>query len=146
MATAVGGDCLADIAVLRANPEVFGHVASDPTVSRVIDALAADADRVLAAINQVRAQSRAVVWRRAGHRSPGHDIDADQPLIIDVDATLVTAHSEKERAAPTFKHGYGFHPLLAFADHGAGGTGEPVAMLLRPGNAGSNTAADHLTV
>ena len=59
VATAVGGDCLADIAVLRSDPGVFGQVASDPTVSRVIDALAADADRVLAAIDRVRAQARA---------------------------------------------------------------------------------------
>ncbi len=69
--------------------------------------------------------------------APDHGIDAEHPLVIDVDATLVTAHSEKEHAAPTFKHGFGFHPLLAFVDHGATGTGEPVAMLLRPGNAGS---------
>ncbi|MFH5246118.1 IS1380 family transposase, partial [Antrihabitans spumae] len=60
--------------------------------------------------------------------------------------TLVTAHSDKERAAPTFKRGYGFHPLCAFVDHGQSGSGEPVAMLLRPGNAGSNTAADHRQV
>jgi hypothetical protein len=146
VATAVGGDCLADIAVLRSDPGVFGPVASDPTVSRVIDGLAGDADRVLAAINRVRAAARALAWRRADRLAPAHGIDADDPLIIDVDATLVTAHSEKERAAPTFKHGYGFHPLVAFVDHGAGGTGEPVAMLLRPGNAGSNTAADHLRV
>ena len=69
-----------------------------------------------------------------------------RPLIIDVDATLVTAHSEKQGAAPTFKKGFGHHPLWAFLDHGPAGTGEPLAALLRPGNAGSNTAADHLTV
>ena len=146
VATAVGGDCLADIAVLRSDPGVFGRVASDPTVSRVIDGLAGDADRVLAAIDRARADARALAWRRADRLAPDHGIDADDPLIIDVDATLVTAHSEKECAAPTFKHGYGFHPLVGFVDHGAGGTGEPVAMLLRSGNAGSNTAADHLTV
>ena len=66
--------------------------------------------------------------------------------MIDLDATLVTAHSEKEQAAPTFKRGFGFHPLWAFLDHGPEGTGEPLAMLLRRGNAGSNTAADHITV
>ena len=146
VATAVGGDCLADITVLRSDPGVFGRVASDPTVSRVVDALAGDADHVLAAVARVRAHARALVWRRAGRLAPDRGIDADHPLIVDVDATLVTAHSEKQNAAPTFKHGYGFHPLLAFIDHGRQGTGEPVAMLLRPGNAGSNTAADHLTV
>ncbi|ETZ96720.1 putative transposase, partial [Mycobacterium kansasii 732] len=61
-------------------------------------------------------------------------------------ATLVTAHSEKEKAAPTFKRGFGFHPLCAFVDHGSAGTGESLAILLRAGNAGSNTAADHKTV
>jgi hypothetical protein len=63
-----------------------------------------------------------------------------------VDATLVTAHSDKEGAAATFKRGYGHHPLWSFVDHGPDGTGEPLSVLLRPGNAGSNTAADHITV
>jgi hypothetical protein len=67
-------------------------------------------------------------------------------LTIDVDATLVTAHTDKEGAAPTFKKGFGHHPLWSFLDHGAVGTGEPLSVLLRPGNAGSNTAADHITV
>ncbi len=58
---------------------------------------------------------------------------------------LVIAHSDKEDAAPTWKRTYGHHPLMAFVDHGPGGTGEPVAALLRPGNAGSNTATDHIT-
>src|SRR5207244_12357586 len=71
---------------------------------------------------------------------------AAQPLVIDVYATLVTAHSEKEQAAPTFKRGFGHHPLVAFVDHGQQGTGEPVGVLLRKGNAGSNTAADHINV
>ncbi len=66
-------------------------------------------------------------------------------MIIDLDATLVPAHSEKEHTAPNFKRGFGFHPLLAFVDHGPEGTGEPVSFLLRPGNAGSNTAADHIS-
>jgi hypothetical protein len=67
-------------------------------------------------------------------------------VVIDVDATLVTAHSEKESAAPTFKRGFGFHPLWAFVDHGPDGTGEPLAFLLRAGNAGSNTVVDHIAV
>jgi hypothetical protein len=78
--------------------------------------------------------------------APDAGTDADRPLIIDLDATLVTSHSDKESARPTFKRGYGFHPLCAFADHGPDGTGEALAILLRPGNAGSNTAADHITV
>jgi hypothetical protein len=68
------------------------------------------------------------------------------PLIIDDDATLISAHSEKEQAAPTFKRGFGFHPIWTFVEHGQEGTGEPLSILLRKGNAGSNTAADHITV
>lgn len=143
---AIGGDCLADIAQLRAEPAVFGHVASDPTVSRLIDTLASDATAALKAIDTARAAARARAWKLAGPAAPNHDRSAKAPLVVDVDATLVTAHSEKEQAAPTYKRGFGFHPLCAFVDHGTTGTGEPVAMLLRPGNAGSNTAADHLTV
>ena len=143
---AVGGDCLADIALLRAEPALFGRVASDPTVSRTVDRLATDATAVLAAIDTARAAARARAWKLAGVHAPDHDTDAAQPLVIDVDATLVTAHSEKEGAAPTFKKGFGHHPLWAFVDHGPDGTGEPLAALLRPGNAGSNTAADHITV
>ena len=143
---AVGGDCLADIAVLRAEPGLFGPVASDPTVSRTVDRLARDAAATLRAISTARAQARSAAWRLAGDRAPDCGIDSGAPLVIDVDATLITAHSDKEGAAPTFKRGYGHHPLWAFVDHGPDGTGEPLAVLLRPGNAGSNTAADHVTV
>ena len=146
LALALGGDCLADVALLRAEPSVFGPVASDPTVSRTIDALAADAPAALAAIDAARAVTRARAWKLAGRSAPDADADTARPLIIDVDATLVTAHSDKEHAAPTFKRGFGFHPLWAFADHGPTGTGEPLTVLLRPGNAGSNTAADHIAV
>ena len=96
LALALGGDCLADIALLRAEPGVYGRVASDPTVSRTVAALAAAAPRVLAAIDAARAQTRARAWRLAGRHAPDRDVDAARPLVIDVDATLVTAHSEKE--------------------------------------------------
>ncbi|MDQ2836826.1 MAG: IS1380 family transposase [Actinomycetota bacterium] len=146
IALAVGGDCLADVAVLRAEPSVFGAVASDPTVSRLVDTLAADPDRALKAIDSARAAARAQVWAAAGQHSPDHGASVEDPVVIDIDATLVTAHSEKELAAPTFKRGFGFHPLLTFLDHGQDGTGEPLSTMLRKGNAGSNTAADHITV
>ena len=146
LSLAIGGDCLADVAVLREQPAVFGLVASDPTVSRTIDALAGDAPRALAAINTARARARAQAWRLAGPDAPDFGVDAADPVVIDVDATLVEAHSDKELAAPTFKRGYGFHPLWAFVDHGPDGAGEPLAFLLRKGNAGSNTAADHIAV
>jgi hypothetical protein len=99
---ALGGDCLADIALVRAEPGVYGLVASDPTVSRTIARLAADAPAVLAAIAAARAAARARAWRLAGERAPDHGVDRNRPLIVDVDATLVTAHSEKEGAAATF--------------------------------------------
>jgi len=143
---ALGGDCLADIALLRAEPGVYGRVASDPTVSRTLDRLAADPVRALRAIEDARATARAAAWRLAGDHAPDHNIDAGHPLVIDIDATLVTAHSDKEGAAPTFKRGFGHHPLWAFVDHGPAGSGEPLSVLLRPGNAGSNTAADHIAV
>ena len=63
---------------------------------------------------------------------------------MDLDATIVIAHSEKEQAAPTWKHTFGFHPMTAFIDHGQAGTGEAAAIVLRKGNAGSNTADDHI--
>ena len=138
---ALGGDCLADIAMLRAEPALFGPVASDPVVSRLITRLAADAPRALKAIRAARAAARERAWALAGELAPG----ADGGLItVDIDATIVTASSEKEQARPTWKKTYGFHPLTVFADHGPGGGGEPLAIVLRAGNAGSNTAADHI--
>jgi hypothetical protein len=140
VAIALGGDCLADIAVVRAQPELFGPVASDPTVSRLIDVLAESPAEAIAAIRAARAQARARVWC---HHTP---VAADHPVVVDLDATLIGAHSEKEHATPTFKRGFGFHPMLAFVDHGTGGTGEPLAGLLRPGKANANDAADQIAV
>ncbi len=102
--------------------------------------LAEDIEAALAAIGAARAAARGRVWGRAG--TPAQH----GRVVLDFDATLVTAHSEKESAARTWKKTFGFHPLLGFVDHGEGGTGEPVAGLLRAGNAGSNTAADHISV
>jgi hypothetical protein len=141
VALALGGDCLADVVVLRAQPELCGPVASDPVVSRLVSALAADVPRALKAIRRARAAARERAWVLAGDRAPG----ADGALIpVDIDATIVPAHSEKEQAAPTWKKTFGFHPLAAFADHGAGAGGEALAIVLRPGNAGSNTASEHI--
>lgn len=144
-AVALGGDCAADIAVIRAQPDVFGQVASDPTVSRLVAALAADVDSATTAIRSARAAARARVWARR-RPLPGRPGRRGGQVIIDLDATLVTAHSEKEHAAPTFKRGFGFHPLFAFCDHGEAGSGETLAGMLRTGSAGANTAADHIAV
>src|SRR5215468_8770835 len=143
VALALGGDCLADIAVLRAGPALCGPVASDPVVSRLITGLATDAPAALRAIRKARAAARERAWALAGDAAPG----AGRALIpVDIDATIVLAHSEKEQAAATWKKTFGFHPLAAFADHGAGAAGEALNILLRPGNAGSNTAAEHIEV
>ena len=143
MTLALGGDCLADVAVLRAQPELAGPVASDPVVSRLVAALAAEGPRALRAVRTARAAARERAWALAGERAPG----ADGSLIpVDIDATIVLAHSEKQKASPTWKKTFGFHPLAAFADHGAGAGGEALAILLRAGSAGSNTAAEHIEV
>ncbi|MFJ4950986.1 IS1380 family transposase [Streptomyces sp. NPDC088760] len=141
LAVALGGDCLADVAMLRCEPAVFGPVASDPTVSRLIDALAASGEKALQAIRSARSEVRNRVWSLAGKNAP----DADGQVVVDLDGVLVIAHSDKQDAAATWKKTYGHHPLTAFVDHGPDGIGEPVATLLRQGNAGSNTAADHIT-
>jgi hypothetical protein len=140
-ALALGGDCLADIAVLRDQPALAGPVASDPVVSRLVKTLAADSPAALAAIRAARAAARERAWALAGDAEPGGD---GGPVIIDLDATIVIAHSEKEQAAPTWKKTFGHHPMTAWADHGQAGNGEPLAICLRAGNAGSNTAADHI--
>jgi hypothetical protein len=133
-----GGDCLSDLAVLRDQPELFGPVASTPTAWRVIERAARDPDG-LARLRAARAHARAHVWAAGG--DPEVEL-----LVVDADATLVTAHSDhKEGAAGTYKGAFGFAPLLAYLDRGQA-PGEPLAGILRPGNAGSNTAADHLAV
>jgi hypothetical protein len=83
---ALGGDTCSDLAVVRAEPAVFGPVASDPTLSRTITRLAGDADKVLGAMDRARAGARARVWAAAGSHAPDHDADARHPGVIDVDA------------------------------------------------------------
>ena len=123
-----GGDCLADLSALRDQPTLFGDVSSDATAWRALAAL--DGAR-LAAVREARARARARVWQLAG---------APRRVILDLDATLVTAHSDKEQAAGNYKHGFGFHPLLCYEAT----TEEALAGILRPGNAGANTACDHV--
>ncbi|WP_157633341.1 IS1380 family transposase [Tessaracoccus flavus] len=146
MSLVLGGEALSDVATLRAEPGIYGPVASDPTVSRLIATLAEDADKAIKAIAGARQQARARAWALAGQHAPDYETSAEDPVVIDLDASLITAHSEKQQAAATFKRGFGFHPLMAFADHGPEGTGEALVVHLRPGNAGSNTATDHITV
>ncbi len=116
--------------VLRAEPALFGPVASDPVVSRLVSPLAADAPRALKAIRAARAAARERAWALAGDAAPG----ADGGLVtVDIDATIVTSRSEKDQAAPTWKKTFGFHPLTVFADHGAGGIRRAAGDLAAPG-------------
>ncbi len=125
-----GGDCVTDIDAYRGQERLFGARASETTTHRVLKAIDV---ALLGRVRAARAEARARVWD-AGARP--------ETITLNIDATLLTAHSEKERAAGNYKHGYGFHPLGCWLDE----TGEALAAVLRPGNAGSNTAADHFTV
>ena len=144
-AVALGGDCLADVAAIRAQPAVFGDVASDPTVSRLFATLAGDVDTAVAAIRAARADARSAVWARRRPLAGTPGTRAGGQVIVDIDATLVGAHSDKEHAEPTFKKGFGFAPMCSFVDHGLHGTGETLGIELRPGNASPWNSADHLT-
>lgn len=140
---AAGGEAIADIDTLRHQRPVLGAVASPPTVWRALDELT---PAVLARIEKARAATRARVWALAPGGLPAGRV-AGQGLpaglvVLDVDATIVIAHSEKEQATRTFKKTFGYHPIGVWCDN----TGELLAAQLRPGNAGSNTAADHIQV
>jgi Transposase DDE domain group 1 len=139
-----GGEAISDLAVLRDQPALFGPVASDPTAWRLLAAL----DRgVLGRLDQARAVARETAWAQrvdthgafpettaAGQSVPG--------LVLDLDASIVICHSEKEAATPTWKRSFGYHPLFCFLDN----TREALPGMLREGRAGSNTTADHVTV
>jgi Transposase DDE domain group 1 len=125
-----GGDCVTDIDAYRGQERLFGARASETTTHRVLKSIG---EPLLGRIRAARAGARARVWD-AGARP--------ETITLNIDATLLTAHSDKELAAGNYKHGYGFHPLGCWLDE----TGEALAAILRPGNAGSNTAADHFTV
>src|ERR1700733_7600094 len=145
-AIALGATSMSDIALLEHLAPVFGDAPSGPTVRRALDRPGTITE--LDWITRARAKARAHVWTLI------QDTPAGFPwleiagktlagwLVIDMDATLVTASSDKEGAAPTWKKGYGFHPLGAWLAN----TRECLAMLLRPGNAGSNTFTDHKEV
>jgi Transposase DDE domain group 1 len=139
-----GGEAISDLAVLRDQSELFGPVACPATAWRVLDRIDQAA---LSRLRAARAIAREVAWaqhaetrnafpqaKAAGRVIPG--------LVVDIDATIVICHSEKEDATPTWKKTFGYHPILAFLDN----TNEALAGILRPGRAGSNTAADHIAV
>ena len=127
-----GGECVSDLGAVREQDALFGAVASDSTAFRMVDRIASTPGLV-DALRLAHARARARFWELDG---------APERLTLDVDATLITAHSEKEKAAGNYKGGYGFHPLQVYLDE----TRESMGGLLRTGNAGSNTADDHVTV
>ena len=130
VAIADGADCLSKLAVLRNQEALFGPVASHATAWRAVEAVALVE---LAGIDAARAAARARIWAAGG---------APKSVTLDFDATLLVTHSEKQDAAPTYKGGFGFHPLGVWCDE----TTEFLAAVLRPGNAGANNAADHVAV
>jgi Transposase DDE domain group 1 len=130
VAIADGGDHVTDLGVLRGQEALFGVVASETTAHRVLKSIDAG---LLEALRAARAKALAKGWD-AGARP--------EELILDIDASLLSAHSEKEGAAGNYKGGFGFHPLLCYLAE----TGEPLAAILRPGNAAAHTAADHFEV
>ena len=145
VAVADGAECISDIAVLADQPALFGPVASDSTVWRLLDQLD---EPELAAVAAARAAARDVAWAQRAEVTGGPTPAATAAgvelpgLVLDVDSSIVECHSEKESAAATFKSSFGYHPILVFLDN----SGEFLAGMLRPGNAGANTAADHISV
>jgi len=125
-----GGDCVSDLAALRSQQSLLGSIASETTAQRTLKSIDKDG---LQAIRAAHAGARERVWAAGGR---------PRRIVLDIDATLVTAHSEKEGAQGNWKGGFGFHPLLCYLDESE----EFLAGLLRSGNAGSNTACDHIAV
>ena len=137
-----GGEAIADIDVLRHQCGVLGPVASPPTVWRTLKQVT---PARLKKIATARARTRRHVWAQLPDGVPAAKVagtDLGDTITIDIDATIVIAHSEKENTAATFKRTFGYHPLGAWCDN----TGEFLAGKLRAGNAGSNTTADHIEV
>ncbi|MCT2237994.1 transposase, partial [Dietzia cinnamea] len=137
-----GGESIDDIGVLRHQSEALGPVASAPTVWRTLNEVTAGKRKK---IQVARARTRRHVWSHLPGGVPtskcaGRDLGST--VVLDVDATIVVTHSEKEHAAPTYKRTFGYHPIGVWCDN----TEEFLAASLRPGNAGSNTAADHIEV
>ena len=129
-----GGESCADIEHLRLQSDLFGSVPSDSTVFRTFHQLDATTRTEIA---EAMAEMRAKVWSRSSVTT------GSSPVILDIDASLVEIHTDgKQQAAPTYKGGFGLHPMFCFAD----ATGEVLSGVLRPGNAGANTVSDHLEV
>jgi hypothetical protein len=145
VAVADGATAIDDLKALRDQGDLFGPVASTTTAWRCLDEIGGVQ---LARIDRARAKARAQVWRqivaRHGQIPAARTCygDLGTTIVIRLDASIVIAHSDKTGAKGTFKGTYGHHPLLATCDN----TGELLVVMLREGNAGSNTGADHVAV
>jgi DDE family transposase len=145
-AIADGARGFSDFRVLADQSELFGQVASVPTVYRTLEEIAKGGDPTAGKLTAAVNGARRLAWSQAVLRHgklPGvkvADKTLDEVTCIRLDATVTFAHSDKELAEANFK-GFGHHPLLAFCDNTGG---EPLAWMLREGSAGSNTAADHV--
>lgn len=142
-----GGDDVHDITLLSSVSTALASksLPSVTTAWRRITEYADTSEYVREGFIHAAKQARTRVWDLLGDHAPHRVATVEQPLVIDIDATLITAHSEKENATPTYKKGFGFHPLCAFIDYTSIGLpgGEFLSCLLRPGNAGANTTSDH---
>lgn len=132
LALADGATCLSDLAGLRAQPTMFGTVASEATVWRTFNHVGPVELRGIAA---ARAAARARAWAAGAGPAADH-------MIVDLDSTIIRTKADKQDAAPTYKRTFGHHPLLAMCAE----TDEVLAGMLRPGNAGANCAQDHVVV
>ena len=142
-----GGEQVTDIDQLSSSQGLFGTVASEATISRFMGRIKDQPTAFDYAFATMHRTLRSRVWAAAGARNPALRATSLDPLIIDIDASLVHVHSDKEHAAGTYKRGYGFSPMIASVDYGKdNGTGEVLAVMLRPGNKGANSAADHITI
>lgn len=137
VAIADGADSISDLKALRDQPGLFGPVASTPTAWRVLDRVS---QSHLPMLRVGRALAREKAW------AAGAAPDLSGELCLDIDASIVIAHSEKELASPTWKKTFGFHPLMCFLDRPEISSGEALAGIVREGRAGSNTTADHIEV
>ncbi|MEU8252412.1 IS1380 family transposase [Nonomuraea sp. NPDC048916] len=147
VAIALGATSMRQIALLSHQEQLFGRPPSDSTVRRTLEPVGTS-EQLQVRIARARARVRRHVWRLVAATETGFPwlSVAGKVLtgwiVIDLDATLITAHSGKQGASATFKKGYGFHPLAAWCAQ----TQECLAMLLRTGSAGSNTVTDHVRV
>lgn len=144
---AAGGEQVTDVDQLRAAPGLFGNVASEATISRFMARIKEEPEAFAYGFATMQRSLRSKVWAAAGKRNPALRATAADPLVIDIDASLVNVHSDKEFSAGTYKGGYGFSPMIAMVDYCKGnGTGEVLAVMMRPGNKGANSALDHIKV